>query len=138
MYEVTSAVAYMRRQNPPIINRDIKLLNILLKKEDDEIIVKLADFGDSKTCGSGSTLEHKFYQRRLMDTECGTPYFMAPEITMHLKYDASVDTFALGLVHLVILQSGKNQILIPLSGIIFIIFKLSYLNKFNAHTARVW
>ena len=48
MHQSASAVAFMHNQNPPIIHRDIKLDNIMMKRERGDDVVKLTDFGLSK------------------------------------------------------------------------------------------
>ena len=120
MLESASAVAFMHAQDPPVIHRDIKLENIMMKCEGDENIVKLTDFGLSKLCDEQQSLSKAFHQGQYMTTTCGSQYFMAPEFSAEfkggVKYDSSVDTFALGLVHLVILESGQDVELLPLSG----------------------
>ena len=54
-----------------IIHRDIKLENILVKKENSDIIVKLTDYGISKQL---ITISQK------CQTNAGTTLTMAPEI----------------------------------------------------------
>ena len=108
MLQSASAVEFMHGQNPPTIHRDIKPENILLKKEAGENTVKLSDFGVSRIS-----------EDTMMSTHCGSHYFMAPELsaeTANIKYDSSVDVFALGLVYLVIFQSECYRDLLPLSG----------------------
>ena len=107
--QLASAVEFMHGQNSPIIHRDIKPENILLKQEHGEDIVKLADFGVSRLLDENT----------MMSTNCGSQYFMAPELSVdsaRIKYDASVDVFALGLVNMVLLQSASHPDLLPLSG----------------------
>ena len=120
MLQSASSVAFMHRQDPPVIHRDIKLENIMMKREDGEAIVKLTDFGLSKICDQEQALSKAFHEGQYMTTTCGSQYYMAPEFSAEfkcgVKYDASVDTFALGLVHLVILESGPGVELLPLSG----------------------
>jgi serine/threonine protein kinase len=107
-----------------IIHRDIKLHNVLVKKnQDNQFLFKLSDFGfacfdldcklnDSLTQSdfdfSASALKKKYYKL------CGTPYYMAPEIilnieefeqliseeeyTKHVKfYDKKVDLWSYGI-----------------------------------------
>jgi len=72
-----------------IVHRDIKPENILLV--DDDIHVKLADFGLAKIIGEQS----------FTTTLCGTPSYVAPEIltdNRHRKYTKAVDVWSLGVV----------------------------------------
>ena len=123
MLQAANAVAFMHRQNPPIIHRDLKLKNILVKWEGYAYVIKLADFGLSKI------FEDKFraslsaiYTTTYMTTGCDSQYFQAPEFFEEsddgLMYNASVDTFALGLLFSVMLHYGPDyNDFTPLSGI---------------------
>ncbi|KAI1784037.1 kinase-like domain-containing protein [Ganoderma leucocontextum] len=82
-----------------IVESDAKLAiidNILVRSR-NPLSVKLADFGIAKMLD-----QHTYFQ-----TMCGTPDFMAPEITRMEKYDFKVDTWALG-VTLFMLLSGHS------------------------------
>ena len=69
-----------------IIHRDIKEDNLFFGSESYE--AKIGDFGVStiNESGLGSTIG------------MGTPYYMAPEVTMNKRYDATVDIYSLGIV----------------------------------------
>lgn len=69
-----------------IAHRDIKLENILL---DHKWNVKLIDFGLSGVF----TPQDPFFTRA-----CGTPTYVAPELVYNIKYTASVDIWAIGVV----------------------------------------
>jgi serine/threonine-protein kinase Chk2 len=72
-----------------IVHRDIKPENILLA--DDNLSVKLADFGLAKIIGDES----------FTTTLCGTPSYVAPEIlqpTSRRRYTKAVDVWSLGVV----------------------------------------
>ncbi|CAN8099580.1 unnamed protein product [Discula destructiva] len=80
-------IKYLHDRN--IVHRDIKPENILMV--DDELRVKLADFGLAKIIGEES----------FTTTLCGTPSYVAPEIlaeTRHRKYTKAVDIWSLGVV----------------------------------------
>ena len=98
MTQAASAVAFMHGQKRPVIHRDIKLENILMKTENGEAVVKIADFGlamlsDETYQGSKSS----FANAKFMSSMVGTRYFQAPELVSDdatsNKYDASVDVF---------------------------------------------
>jgi len=62
--------------------------------------IKLADFGLSKV-----------YTGEALQTACGTPYYVAPEILNGEGYDHKIDTWAAGVL-LYVLLSGR----LPFSG----------------------
>ncbi|MDP2438364.1 MAG: protein kinase [archaeon] len=68
VHKLLDAVAYLHSQN--IAHRDLKPTNLLLKSADNDCDVKIADFGLSKILG-----ENVF-----MQTACGTPIYVAPEV----------------------------------------------------------
>ncbi|EAA35234.3 hypothetical protein GE21DRAFT_2466 [Neurospora crassa] len=85
--QLFQGVKYLHDRN--IVHRDIKPENILLV--DDDLHVKLADFGLAKIIGEES----------FTTTLCGTPSYVAPEIltdTRHRKYTKAVDVWSLGVV----------------------------------------
>ena len=72
-----------------IIHRDIKLENILVKNENSDIIVKLADYGISKEL---MTISQK------CQTNAGTILTMAPEIIKEEKYNNKCDLWSIGVI----------------------------------------
>ena len=82
--QVLKAMIYCQEKN--ICHRDIKLENILIKKND---VIKIIDFGFSvKT-------DKETYQ----DLFCGSPSYMAPEIINKEKYIAQYsDIWSLGVL----------------------------------------
>ena len=116
--QITAGIAFLHTHNPPVIHRDIKPQNILIKIDaaTKKIVVKIADFGLSNTGDFNqiidSTTKEDFAKidRFLKTTRhgSGTRPFLAPEFfaAFHgqgltdgrFRVDASVDIFALGLV----------------------------------------
>jgi hypothetical protein len=71
-----------------IVHRDIKMENIVVNREDENIQVKLVDFGLS---------ELKLPNKKLRSF-CGTVAYMAPEFHLRESYDQSVDIWSLGVM----------------------------------------
>ncbi|KAF2757513.1 kinase-like protein [Pseudovirgaria hyperparasitica] len=85
----SSALAYLHDQKPLIVHRDVKPENILVLSR-SPFHIKLSDFGLAK---AGSFLE----------TNCGTPRYIAPEISRSdygesRRYTCAVDIWSLGVV----------------------------------------
>jgi len=76
-----------------VVHRDLKPENILCKKDSDTDI-KITDFGLSNIMTTTNILQSK----------CGTPVYMAPEMLQNLPYDQSVDVWAAGIILYIILS----------------------------------
>lgn len=82
--EILDALNYLHSQNPPIIYRDIKPGNIMLRSSDKKII--LIDFGIARTITPGS---------QTLKTKIGTPEF-APKELFHGQSEVRSDIYSLG------------------------------------------
>ena len=100
MYFAQILVGMHHLHNYGIAHRDMKLTNVLLKRNEKPIIMDhsndfrllLADFGLSAKAKTSSG------KKKLHQTSCGTPAYMAPEIWQEKLYDAlKVDIWALGV-----------------------------------------
>ena len=88
-----------------IIHRDLKLENILIKYNDNNIghyIVKLADYGSSKRLNSLS--------RNYCISNVGTLIYMAPEILSQKEYNYKSDLWSIGII-IYRLKFGKSPFL---------------------------
>lgn len=82
--QIVSAVQYLHSQL--IVHRDLKAENLLL---DEELNIKIADFGFSNYYNPGTKL----------DTFCGSPPYAAPELFQGKQYDGpEVDVWSLGVI----------------------------------------
>lgn len=81
-----SALEYLHSIN--IAHRDLKPENLLLKGGVTDTDVMLSDFGLSKIIGVES----------MMETACGTPYYVAPEVLSATGYDKEVDLWSVGVI----------------------------------------
>ncbi|KAH9717768.1 serine/threonine-protein kinase ATG1t [Citrus sinensis] len=93
-----------------IIHRDLKPENILLSGLDDDVMLKIADFGLSCTLYPGNYAEKV----------CGSPLYMAPEVLQFQRYDEKVDMWSVGAILFELLNgyppfSGRNnvQLIVP-------------------------
>ena len=92
MKQVFSALEYLHGIG--IVHRDLKLENMLLNDK-KTLDVKVADFGLSK-----------LYSGQALQTACGTPFYVAPDILLGTGYGPEVDMWACGVL-LYILLSGR-------------------------------
>ncbi|KAK9230368.1 hypothetical protein WN944_023335 [Citrus x changshan-huyou] len=88
-----------------IIHRDLKPENILLFGLDDDVMLKIADFGLSCTLHPGNYAEKV----------CGSPMYMAPEVLQFQRYDEKVDMWSVGAILFELLNgyppfSGRNNV----------------------------
>ncbi|XP_071700734.1 serine/threonine-protein kinase ATG1c-like isoform X2 [Rutidosis leptorrhynchoides] len=88
-----------------IIHRDLKPQNLLLLTNEDNSMLKIADFGFARS----------LQPRGLAETLCGSPLYMAPEIMQLHKYDAKADLWSVGAILFQLVTgrtpfTGNNQI----------------------------
>lgn len=83
--KMLGAVDYLHSQK--IAHRDLKPENLLLKSDDDTDVM-ISDFGLSKIIN----------QDTMMETACGTPYYVAPEVLSASGYDMEVDLWSVGVI----------------------------------------
>jgi len=89
--KMVSAIDYLHDIN--IVHRDLKPENLLLKDAANISEVKLADFGLSKIVGT----------KVMMQTACGTPGYVAPEVLNATGYDKEVDMWSIGVITYILL-----------------------------------
>ncbi|KAJ3544221.1 hypothetical protein NM688_g5766 [Phlebia brevispora] len=98
--QLCSALSYIHSLG--IAHRDLKPENILLTG-DTPPVVKLADFGLAKDCGS----------RSMLRSFCGTPPYMAPEVgASNETYSQIVDSWAVGVTVFHMLAGERPVILL--------------------------
>jgi serine/threonine protein kinase len=76
-----------------IAHRDIKPQNVLLLSNDDNLRVRIADFGYARRIHTPESLTDRV----------GTPSYVAPEVLKNLPHDQRVDIWSLGVVVFVLL-----------------------------------
>ena len=83
-WQLTNGLKYMKMKG--ILHRDLKPANIFLTSSK---ILKIGDFGVSRWLDP---------ERGTADTVCGSPSYMAPEVTRGERYDHRADLWSLGCV----------------------------------------
>lgn len=76
-----------------VAHRDLKPENLLLRSEDNDSEIKIADFGFAK----------KVLTPNSLTTQCGTPGYVAPEILEGTAYDTKSDMWSLGVIVYILL-----------------------------------
>lgn len=89
---VADGLAYIHAKG--IAHRDLKPENLLLCADSDMAKVKIADFGFAKMMDE---------EKHLLQTACGTPEYVAPEVLAQTGYDVECDIWSLGVVMYVML-----------------------------------
>ena len=98
--KILLAVATCHQRN--IAHCDLKPKNLLLASNDDDSFIKLADFGFAA----------RVHQPKSLTKQCGTPFFVAPEILVRRPYDQQSDMWSVGCI-IYLLLSGN----LPFSGL---------------------
>jgi len=89
--KMVSAISYLHDNG--IVHRDLKPENLLLKDDENISEVKIADFGLSKIVSP----------KIMMQTACGTPGYVAPEVLQATGYDKEVDMWSIGVITYILL-----------------------------------
>jgi len=82
IFQIILGLKYLYNNN--ILHRDIKPQNVLLHNN----TIKICDFGFAK----------EFYNNDLINTFCGSPLYMAPEILKVGEYTEKSDIWSLGVI----------------------------------------
>lgn len=90
--DIAMGMCYLHECKPPILHRDLKSLNLLLKdpvtSPADPVCVKITDFGVARI------LENDC----LMTGTTGTLHWMAPEVLSNKPYSLMADVYSFGIV----------------------------------------
>ncbi|KAL0590020.1 hypothetical protein ABG067_001987 [Albugo candida] len=91
VHKLAAALLYCHQSG--IAHRDLKPENLLYQSSDEDAEIKIADFGLAKLIKTDS----------LMQTACGTPGYVAPEILEGKPYGCEVDVWSLGVIAYILL-----------------------------------
>jgi len=83
--QILNALLYLHEVRH-CVHRDLKPENLLFK-DNKFTEIKLADFGEAKN-----------FQKSVLNTYCGTPDYMAPEVVKSLDHGPQADMWSLGAV----------------------------------------
>lgn len=87
-----------------IAHCDMKPKNLLLLSDDNDSYIKLADFGFAA----------RVHEPKSLTKQCGTPFFVSPEILMRKPYDQQSDMWSVGCIVYLLLSGnlpfmGRSQ-----------------------------
>jgi serine/threonine protein kinase len=84
LWGMLSGLAHLHKNR--VVHRDIKAMNVLLT---DDGTVKIGDLGIARVVDQ---------DRAFLETQVGTPLYLAPEMVSQQRYDYKADVWALGCV----------------------------------------
>lgn len=100
--KMLKSMAFCHAHN--IAHCDMKPKNLLLMSEDNDSYIKLADFGFAA----------RVHVPKSLTKQCGTPFFVSPEILMRQPYDQQSDMWSVGCIIFLLLSGnlpfmGRSQ-----------------------------
>ncbi|KAK4053301.1 Calcium/calmodulin-dependent protein kinase type I [Microbotryomycetes sp. JL221] len=119
-----SAVAYLHEQG--IVHRDLKPENLLFRSKDEDSELLIADFGLSKI------IDDSTYSA--LNTTCGTPGYMAPEIFKKQGHGKPVDMWAIGVITYFLLCGETSLIDIGQQQVIYLLMSRLFTNTIPGYT----
>ena len=95
--DIVRGLSYLHNQNPPIVHRDLKSLNIILNEDGR---AKIGDFGLARVKSATKHTGMVSKSQGDQDYQVGTELWMAPELLnpKTAKYTAKSDMYSFGLI----------------------------------------
>ncbi|KAI8847765.1 kinase-like domain-containing protein [Chytridium lagenaria] len=102
--DIAAGMAFLHSQDPPVLHRDLKTPNILVRRDaSGDVRAKISDLGSAAvmrlstiTSMMGSVMMERDREKR---TLVGTYLYMAPELSgARIRYRCETDVFAFGVV----------------------------------------
>ncbi|XP_018429202.1 PREDICTED: serine/threonine-protein kinase 33-like [Nanorana parkeri] len=124
IHSLASAIAYLHKKD--IAHRDLKLENILVKSNENQSEeemtgnIKVTDFGLAVQKGGVGS-------ENMLQTTCGTPVYMAPEIINAHDYSQQCDIWSIGVI-MYMLLCGDPPFMASSEGELFKLIKKGKLN----------
>ena len=92
LLQIAIGMNYLHTNNPPILHRDLKSLNILLTNE----IKNSTDITDIKIADLGLSVVNE--KKNLSNERIGTCHWMAPEVIVCQRYTTKSDVYSFGII----------------------------------------
>ncbi|KAA8490607.1 Myosin light chain kinase A [Porphyridium purpureum] len=119
MRQLGEGLRYLHAHN--VVHRDIKPDNILCDRTEFPLVIKLADFGLANFMGDLNETQDE--RDAPLSSSVGTPFYIAPELALRVKYGAPVDMWAAGVLCYVMLSGrfpflgfDQNEILMKIKN----------------------
>jgi len=87
LQQIADGMAYLHRQDPPVLHRDLKSANILIDGEGSRLAI--ADLGLAR---------YQAESGKKMTAETGSYRWMAPEVIRHEEYDKRCDVYSFAIL----------------------------------------
>ena len=91
-YAATVVLVFEYMHSMDIVYRDLKPENILFADTSEDAAIKVADFGFAQKVMTAG-----------LATDCGSPWYVAPEILTGIRYESSVDMWSIGVITYILL-----------------------------------
>ena len=101
LQDIAQGLAYLHKQNPPVIHRDLSARNVLLNSA---MVAKIADMGMARIMPDKNAAT--------MTKQPGASVYMPPE-ALEDRYDTAIDLFSLGVVAMFLLTQEFPKDLKP-------------------------